>query len=75
MQGRIFALLTSAISVMAPLGLAIGGPLADAFGVRLLFVLAGGGCLLLALIWILTPAILYLQDEPTQAPDYALVHQ
>lgn len=39
----------SAISVMAPLGLAIGGPLAGAFGVRLLFVVGGAGCILMRL--------------------------
>ena len=39
MPGRVLTLLVSAASVMAPLGLAIGGPLAEAFGVRMLFVL------------------------------------
>jgi DHA3 family macrolide efflux protein-like MFS transporter len=63
MQGRLFTLLMSAISVMAPVGLAIGGPLADAFGVRLLFVMGGAGCILMALIWVLTPTVLYLEDQ------------
>lgn len=34
LQGRVFTLLISSISVMAPFGLAIGGPLADAWGAR-----------------------------------------
>ena len=42
-------MLMSAISVMAPLGPAIGGPLAGAFGVRLLFVVGGVGCILMML--------------------------
>ena len=47
---------------MTPLGLAIGGPVADAFGVRPLFIVAGAGCLLMAVVWLLTPAALYLED-------------
>jgi DHA3 family macrolide efflux protein-like MFS transporter len=64
MQGRLFTVLMSVISVMAPLGLAIGGPLADAFGVRLLFILGGAGMVLMALIWVCTPVVLYLEDRP-----------
>jgi DHA3 family macrolide efflux protein-like MFS transporter len=63
MQGRMFTLLVSAISVVAPLGLAVGGPLADAMGVEMIFVLSGAGCLLMALIWALNPTIIYLEDE------------
>jgi hypothetical protein len=48
---------------MAPFGLAIGGPLAEAYGVPLIFVITGIGCLGVALIWALTPAILYLEDD------------
>jgi MFS transporter, DHA3 family, macrolide efflux protein len=64
MQGRLFTVLMSVISVMAPLGLAIGGPLADAFGVRLLFILGGAGMVLMALIWVFTPTVLDLEDHP-----------
>jgi len=74
MQGRIFTLLMSATSIMVPLGLAIGGPLADAFGVRLLFLVGGAGCLVLALIWVLTPTVLYLEDHPLRKTDAASVH-
>jgi DHA3 family macrolide efflux protein-like MFS transporter len=63
LQGRVFTLLVSAMSVMAPLGLAIGGPVAEAFGVRSLFILAGLGCLLIALIWVSSPTIMHLEDQ------------
>jgi len=69
MQGRIFTLLISAVSVIVPLGLAVGGPVADAFGVRLLFVLGGAGCILMALIWVFSPTVLYLEDHPGQQAD------
>ena len=71
MQGRLFTMVMSVISLMVPIGLAIGGPLADTFGVRLLFVLAGIGCILLALTWVSIPAILYLEDRPHQKKEYA----
>ncbi|MFN2285273.1 MAG: MFS transporter [Anaerolineae bacterium] len=63
MQGRVFTILLSSLSLMAPFGLAIGGPLAEAYGVPLIFVITGIGCLGVALIWALTPAILYLEDD------------
>jgi DHA3 family macrolide efflux protein-like MFS transporter len=54
MQGRVLTLLISGVSAVAPLGLAIGGPLADALGARVLFILAGAGCLLIAAAWAVT---------------------
>jgi DHA3 family macrolide efflux protein-like MFS transporter len=66
MQGRVFTLLLSSISVMAPLGLAIGGPVADALGVRAMFILAGLGCLMIAAVWALSPAIMNLEEQMEQ---------
>ena len=61
MQGRVFTLLISAVSVMAPLGLAVAGPVADAFGVHSLYILGGIGCLGIALLWALSPKITHLE--------------
>ena len=71
LQGRVFTLMASAVSVMAPLGLAIGGPLADAFGVRTLFIVAGAGCLVIALVWALTPTIMHLEEHAAQRVDHS----
>ena len=60
MQGRFFTLNRSIINVASPLGLAIGGPLADAIGVRALFVVGGVATLVVALVRAFTPAILAL---------------
>ena len=49
---------------MVPLGLAIGGPLADAVDVRTLFILGGTACILASLAYALIPSILYLEDSP-----------
>ena len=65
-QGRVFSLLMSTITVMAPVGLAIGGPLADAFGAHSLFTVAGIGCLAIALTWALSPTIMRLEDRLPQ---------
>jgi DHA3 family macrolide efflux protein-like MFS transporter len=62
-QGRVFTMLISVVSIMAPIGVAIGGPVADAIGVQNLFLLSGVGCLVLAVFWGMTPKILYLEDE------------
>jgi DHA3 family macrolide efflux protein-like MFS transporter len=61
-QGRVFTMVISLTTLMTPLGLAIGGPVADTFGVRPLFVVAGAGCILMTVVWLLTPAALYLEE-------------
>jgi DHA3 family macrolide efflux protein-like MFS transporter len=63
MQGRVFTLLLSTMSLTAPLGLAIGGPVVDLVGVRALFVAGGIGCLVIALVWVLSPVIMRLEDD------------
>ncbi|NBD36540.1 MAG: MFS transporter [Chloroflexi bacterium] len=63
LQGRVFNLLLSSLSLMAPVGLALGGPLADAYGVPTIFVITGIGCMGIALIWLLNPRIMQLESE------------
>ena len=63
MQGRFFTLNRSVINVASPLGLAIGGPLADAVGVRALFIVGGAATLVVALVRAITPAIRALDGE------------
>jgi DHA3 family macrolide efflux protein-like MFS transporter len=55
-QGRFFALMGSITGAMMPLGLAVAGPLADAIGVRLTFLISG------AAIFILTIAAFFSRD-------------
>lgn len=64
MQGRVFALRNSLMWAMAPLGLAILGPLADGIGVQPLFLWDGAAFLLVALIWALTPSVRNLEERP-----------
>jgi DHA3 family macrolide efflux protein-like MFS transporter len=63
LQGRVFTLLLASISIMAPFGLALGGPIANTYGVNTIFILTGIGCLGVALIWSLNPAILNMESQ------------
>jgi DHA3 family macrolide efflux protein-like MFS transporter len=65
MQGRFFILNDAVVRAMSPLGLAIAGPLVDTLGVQFLWVIAGIALVGLALVRLLTPAILHL-GEPSR---------
>lgn len=41
MQGRVFSMMGSISSLMIPLGLAFSGPMADRFGIQLIYFIAG----------------------------------
>jgi DHA3 family macrolide efflux protein-like MFS transporter len=69
MQGRFFTLNNSVGMVMSPLGLAIAGPVGDVLGVRAIFVLGGVACMLVPLIWVLTPIIWHLEEDPNRHGD------
>jgi len=62
MQGRFFTLNDAVVRATSPLGLAIAGPLTDTLGVRFLWVIAGIALVGLALVRVLTPAILDIES-------------
>lgn len=66
MQGRVFSLRASLFSAMAPLGLAVLGPLADVIGIRPIYLMDGAACLLVALVWVLAPSVRRLEDGPPE---------
>jgi DHA3 family macrolide efflux protein-like MFS transporter len=61
-QGRVFTTLMSISIAMAPVGLAMAGPLADRFGVQLWFTLGALICGLMAIWIIASPALLQLES-------------
>lgn len=67
MQARVFSLLSSAASVMSPLGLAVAGPLADHIGLQTWFILGGLLCLIFAVVGLFMPALMHLEDTPRQS--------
>jgi DHA3 family macrolide efflux protein-like MFS transporter len=63
MQGRVLSLFSSITTLAAPLSLAIAGPLADAWGAGLWYVLGGGLCVLLGLGGLFIPALVNKDAE------------
>jgi DHA3 family macrolide efflux protein-like MFS transporter len=63
MQGRVFSVVGSFASAMAPVGMAIAGPVADRIGVHGWFVLAGVSCIAMAVAGRLSPAVMSLGEE------------
>ena len=66
MQGRVFTLLTSLASGMAPLGLVIAGPAADLLGVRAWFIVGGFVTLLMGSVGFMLPMLLKVEDGRSQ---------
>ncbi len=62
MQGRVFTLLGSLASGMAPLGLVIAGPAADMLGVRAWFIVGGFVTLLMGSIGFMLPTLLRVEN-------------
>lgn len=63
MQGRVFALVQSMATAATPLGMLIAGPVADALGVRVWYVVGGLGCLSMGIGGFFVPVIVHLEDD------------
>ncbi len=61
LQGRVFGLATALSTASVPVGLAAAGPLADAFGVQLWFVVGGLVTLAMGVGGFLVPAIMEVE--------------
>jgi len=63
MQGRVFTLIMSLTTGIAPLGMAIAGPVADTLGVQTWFIMGGIASVLTGVVGFLTPSIMHLEDN------------
>lgn len=72
MQGRFFTVLGTMSQGMAPIGLLIAGPVADAFGVQFWFLIGTVGLIVMSVILFLTPALRNLEDHPFAQPAAAV---
>ena len=74
MQGRVFTLVQAGSGLMIPLGLAIAGPLADALGVQIWYLVAGVAMAAIGMGGLSVPAILRLEDQarPTEGKESLL---
>jgi DHA3 family macrolide efflux protein-like MFS transporter len=68
MQGRVFAVLGTMAQGMAPLGLLLAGPVADAFGVQFWFLVGAMGLLVISGVFYFTPALRHLEDHRIGQP-------
>jgi DHA3 family macrolide efflux protein-like MFS transporter len=69
-QGRVFTVMQSVARIISPLGMAAAGPVADALGVRVWYVMAGIVCLLMSLSAFRIPVIMHLEEsEPMHKPN------
>ncbi len=67
MQARILSLLSSIGAGMAPIGLAIAGPVADRLGIQAWFLLGGILCVLMALAGLFIPAVMNIEEKRSPA--------
>lgn len=63
MQGRVFTLIGSLASAMAPLGLLIAGPVADALGVQSWYVIGGITCALVGVSGFFIPVVMNIEEN------------
>ena len=66
MQGRVMTLISSAAALMSPLSLAIAGPLSDAIGIQVWFILAGTVSVIMGSVVFFIPAVVHMEDERSQ---------
>lgn len=63
MQGRVFTTMASLSSLLAPLGLALAGPLSDALGLRIWYIITAVLCVAAGFLSLLLPAVRNLDQE------------
>lgn len=63
MQGRVLLVMGSVVGAMAPLGMAIAGPVADALGVQVWFLAGGLACALTGAMGMGIPSIVQLEER------------
>lgn len=61
-QGRVFTVLMSVSAAASPLGMAVAGPLSDAVGVQVWFLVGGVMSMLMAAAALSIPAIVHLEE-------------
>jgi len=69
MQARVFSLLSSIGTGIAPLGLMIAGPVADRVGIQAWFLLGGILCLFMALTGLFIPAVMNMEKKDNPLPE------
>ncbi|OGO32690.1 MAG: hypothetical protein A2Z29_04960 [Chloroflexi bacterium RBG_16_56_11] len=66
MQGRVFSLYHSIVMAVMPLGLIIGGPVADLLGIRSLYFIASGAWLVILPLASLSKSLMNLENQKAE---------
>jgi DHA3 family macrolide efflux protein-like MFS transporter len=61
-QGRVFSVVISLSPLMAPIGLALAGPIAEAFGASIWYLVSGVVIILIGLLGRLDPTIMKMEE-------------
>jgi len=69
MQARVFSLLSSVGTGIAPLGLMIAGPVSDRVGIQAWFLLGGILCIFMAVTGLFIPAVMNLEKKGNPLPE------
>jgi DHA3 family macrolide efflux protein-like MFS transporter len=77
MMGRVMSLITSLATAMTPIGLLFAGPISDALGVRVWYVVGGGVCALMGVAGFFMPVVMRVEDQraPEESEMTATVEQ
>jgi DHA3 family macrolide efflux protein-like MFS transporter len=67
MQGRVFSLYGSIVVAVMPLGLLIGGPVADWLGIRSLYWIAAGAWLVIVPLALLSKSLMNLENQKVES--------
>lgn len=62
-QGRVFTLLGSLLSLTVPIGLLLAGPLSDLFTLQVWYLLAGVACVALGISMFFVPSVMYIEEH------------
>ncbi|MBV7337953.1 MFS transporter [Chloroflexi bacterium TSY] len=72
MQGRVFSINWSFVTAMAPIGLALAGPIADTFSASLWFLSAGLSQVAIGVWAFLIPALMQIEDQDSIANSHII---
>jgi DHA3 family macrolide efflux protein-like MFS transporter len=65
-QGRVFAIYGSIVTLMMPLGLVIAGPVADAFDIRSLYFIASAGWFIILSLALLSKPLMNIENQKAE---------
>jgi DHA3 family macrolide efflux protein-like MFS transporter len=62
-QGRVFTLLGSLLSLTIPIGLLVAGPMSDLFSLQVWYLSAGVACVALGISLFFVPSVVHIEEH------------